>query len=141
MIYLIKLYKMDYSEKEYSELVAEEKRLSSEDDEIMESCIKEGLSFSEYCKKAQDVREKLFFIDKYIRLKKDPIITYGKEWSGNLLELDKFKLNCEKKIFTDSEGVGYYATENSKSNIEILPSDFEYGLVRSDFTHVVWFDK
>lgn len=86
----------------------------------------------------------MFIVDKLIRLKEDPVVTYGKEWSGKLYEIEKFKELCgeNEQILTDEDGIGYYATETSKSNIIVKPSDFAYeNMIRKDFTHVLWFNK
>ena len=132
---------MVYAKNSYDDLVNNEKELKKKYSEIEEECLLQGLSFDEFCKKAESVKKDLFFIDKYKRYKKDPVITYGKEWNGTVMTIENFKTNCEKGTFTDENGTGYYATENSKSDINILPSDFEYKLVRKDFTHVIWFNN
>ena len=47
----------------------------------------------------------------------------------------------EKQLLTDEDGYGYYATETAKSSIMIKPSDVVYDMLRTDFTHVLWFSK
>lgn len=132
-----------YPDKSYSELVSEYNRLEEKYNTIESDCLKDNLSYAEFCNKAHDVKEKMFMVDKFIRLKEDPILTYGKEWSGTLYELNKFKEMCgeEKQLLTDEDGYGYYATETAKSSIMIKPSDVVYDMLRSDFTHVLWFSK
>lgn len=132
-----------YPNKSYSELVSEYNRLEEKYNTIESDCLKDNLSYVEFCNKAHDVKEKMFIVDKFIRLKEDPILTYGKEWSGTLYELNKFKEMCseEKQLLTDEDGYGYYATETAKSSIIIKPSDVVYDMLRSDFTHVLWFSK
>ena len=136
---------VDYNaflEKTQGELIIENDKLEKKYTEIETDCLKEGLSYEAFCEKAHDVKEKLFFIDKAIRLKSEPVLTYGKEWKGKLYGLDVFKSMCLKgEILTDEDGIGYYATEKTKSDIEVRPSDFKYDLYRTDFTHVLWFDK
>lgn len=132
-----------YPSKSYSELVSEYNRLEEKYNAIESDCLKDNLSYAEFCNKAHDVKEKMFMVDKFIRLKEDPILTYGKEWSGTLYELNKFKKMCgeEKQLLTDEDGYGYYATETAKSSIMIKPSDVVYDMLRTDFTHVLWFSK
>lgn len=132
-----------YLNKTYSELSSERNRLEEKYSEIEDECLKDNLSYAEFCNKAHDVKEKLFAIDKFMRLKEDPVLTYGKEWSGKLYEINNFRELCDEahQVFTDEDGFGYYATETSKSSIIVKPSDFVYDMVRDDFTHVLWFNK
>lgn len=132
-----------YSSKTYAELVSEQDRLEEKYDAIETECLKDNLSYAEFCNKAHDVKEKMFIVDKFIRLKEDPVLTYGKEWSGKLYEINKFKEMCseEHQVFTDEDGFGYYATETAKSSVIVKPSDVVYDMIRSDFTHVLWFNK
>jgi hypothetical protein len=131
---------IDYNGKTYEELLREERKLETEYGNIEEQCLKDNLSFTEFCEKAHDVKENLFFVDKYIRLKKEPIITYGKEWNGKFMTFDEFKSKCESKFYNDEDGIAYYATETSKTDIEIKPSDFDFNLVRTEFPYIIWFD-
>ena len=132
---------MKYSNKTAQELLKEEKRLNEKYKEIEDESLKEGLSFSEFQKKAHDVAEGLYLIDKYLRLKKDPIVEYGKEWKGETMTLEKFKNEARAKLITDDDGYGFYATESAKSDVEILPSDVLENILRDDFSHVIWFNK
>lgn len=130
-----------YSEKSYSELLAEKNRLELKYAQIETDCLKDNLSFAEFCNKAHDVKDKLYAIDKFLRLKEDPVLSYGKEWAGTMYDINYFKEMCEHEMFTDEDGFGYYATETAKSNIIVKPSDFTSKMVREDFTHVLWFSK
>lgn len=132
---------MDYSERTYEELLKEEQKLNKEYTDIETQSLKDNLTFNEFCEKAHDVKEKLFFVDKQIRLKKEPIITFGKEWTGDFMTIEDFRNKSHSGLLTDEDGIGYYATENSKSDVEIKPSDFEFNLVREDFPYVIWFNK
>ena len=125
-------------------MIFDRNRLEEKYSQIETECLKDNLSYAEFCNKAHDVKEKMFIVDKLIRLKEDPVVTYGKEWSGKLYEIEKFKELCgeNEQILTDEDGIGYYATETSKSNIIVKPSDFAYeNMIRKDFTHVLWFNK
>ena len=43
--------------------------------------------------------------------------------------------------FIDYDGSGNYATATQMSNITITPSRVKAGMIRKDFTHVVWFNR
>ena len=132
---------MNYENKAYEELLREEERLKEKYAEISDTCAQEGLSFSEFKEKVKSIKEKLYFIGKYKRLKRTPTIEYGKEWDGDLLTIEEFKNGVEGGFFTDDDGYGYYATETTKSDIYVYPSDFTEGIYRDDFTHIIWFNK
>ena len=132
---------MNYSEKSYSELCREESKLRIKYNEIEDDSVRNGLSFDAFTEKSKDVAEKLYFISKFKRLKQDPNVTYGKEWNGITLTLDKFKTLVLNDAYTDEDGYGYYATETSKSDVIIKPSDVSENLIRTDFTYVIWFEN
>ena len=58
-----------------------------------------------------------------------------------LMTIKEFKSHCIFGGIMDSDGFGYYATDKEVSNIEASPSAFEKGIIRSDFTHVCWYNK
>lgn len=132
---------MDYSKKTYDELVKEESILDDEYEKISDECAKEGLSYKEFSDKVKPVKEKLYFISKYKRLKQTPTIEYGKEWKGDLYTLEKFISMVRSGGFIDDDGWGYYATETTKSDINIYPSDISENIYRTDFTHIIWFNR
>jgi len=132
---------MDYSKVTIEELLREEERLEKRYHDIEEQCLKDGVKFDEFAKKAEKEREGLYFIDKYKRLRRDPIVEYGKEWKGETYTLDEFKRMAKTKVLTDDDGYGYYATESAKSDVFIYPSDVMENLIREDFSHVIWFNK
>ena len=53
-----------YPNKSYSELETEYDRLEEKYDEIEKECLKDNLSYDAFCKKAHDVKEKMFMVDK-----------------------------------------------------------------------------
>ena len=57
------------------------------------------------------------------------------------MPFEKFKKECENSYLTDDDGIGYYATKEAKSNIEIIPSDILENIYRNDFTHVIWMNR
>lgn len=122
-------------------LKKEEERLKAKYSEIEDDCIKKGLPFSEFVDLAHKEAEGIYLIDKYKRLLQDPIVTYGKEWKGDTMTLDEFKNSVKSGMLTDDDGYGYYATETSKSDVIIMPSDVKENLIREDFSHVIWFNK
>ena len=73
-------------------------------------------------------------------MKETPTVEFGKKWDGILIEIEKFKSWCDENNIKDNTGNGYYATLTSKSNIAALPTDFEFGIYRNDFTHIIWFE-
>jgi len=132
---------MNYDEKTYDELVREHDRLESEYTSIETQCLKDNLTFNEFCDKAHDVKEKLYYIEKYMRLRQEPTITYGKEWGGKFMEFEEFKKQCDTLYLTDTDGYGFYASESSKSDIIVIPSDITENIFREDFPYVIWFNN
>ena len=132
---------MDYSKATYEELCKEEDRLEEQYDEISDECAQEGLKYNEFQEKAHDVKEKLYFVSKYKRLKQVPTVEYGKTWNGDLMTMEKFKSLCTAGGFIDEDGFGRYGTETALSDIMIIPSDVTENLVRNDFTHIIWFNR
>lgn len=132
---------MDYSTFSIKELNKELERLSEKYQEIQDECIKEGLPYSEFCDKAYDVKERLYFVGKYLRLKQEPAIDFRKNVDGDKYTIEQFKEMCEDGVFADSDGFGNYATETGTSDVEIIPSDILENLYRKDFPYVIWFNK
>lgn len=126
---------------EIKQLLSLRDKLNNEYSEIENDCLKNGLSWDEMCKKTHKIKEKLFVIDKQIRQIEEPIIEYGKVWKGEIFSINEFKENALNNALTDNDGYGYYATETSKSNILVYPSDFLLDIYRTDFTHIIWFSK
>lgn len=58
-----------------------------------------------------------------------------------LMTIKEFKSHCDFGGIMDSDGFGYYATNNEVSNIEASPRAFVKGIIRPDFTHVCWYNK
>ena len=132
---------MDYKKYTYEELNNKYLSLSDKKDSLMDECAKSGLPFNEYVEKAKDLTEEIYFIKREMRLKEPPIMDYGKTWKGDTYTLDKFIELCKTHQIIDDDGVGYYATDNAKSNVIACPSDFEDDEYRTDFTHIIWFNK
>ena len=60
---------------------------------------------------------------------------------GDKMTLDEFINDCKEGFFTDSDGSGYYGTEDKQTNLPIYPSSIMSGTYRTDFSHVYWFNK
>ena len=60
---------------------------------------------------------------------------------GDKFELEKFVDCCDFGGFCDSDGEGYYATEDQESTIPAIPSEIVAGYVRKDFKYVIWYNK
>lgn len=132
---------MDYSNKTYEELSNILDSLREDYINIEDTCAKDGLPYEEFMEKSKNVKEKLYFVDKYMRLKQAPSLQYNKTWKGDLYMLEYFKDMVNNGVFIDYDGYGYYATENAKSDIVIMPSDIIENIYRDDFTHIIWFNR
>ena len=133
--------KEEFKEKTYGELKRMESQFQDEYKKKMDECAKKNMGFQEFADEAKTIKENLYFIKKYLHLKADPVLEFGKEWKGVRYEMDEFKSRVMDGTFTDEDGVGYYATIDSKSDVEISPSDVLEGIVREDFSHVIWFEN
>lgn len=60
---------------------------------------------------------------------------------GDLMTLKEFVSNCKGGGFIDYDGHGKYVRNNKMSNITIYPSDIKANKYRTDFTHVIWFNR
>lgn len=60
---------------------------------------------------------------------------------GDKMPLDEFINDCKEGYFVDSDGSGYYGTEDKQTNLPIYPSSIMSGTYRTDFSHVYWFNK
>ena len=131
----------EFKEKTYAELKRMEAQFQDEYRKKMDECAKKNMGFQEFADEAKTIKENLYFIKKYLHLNADPVLEFGKEWKGIRYEIGEFKSMVMNGTFTDEDGVGYYATIDSKSDVEISPSDVLEGIVREDFSHVIWFEK
>ena len=132
---------MNYKNYTYEELNNKYLAISEKRNFLMDECAKSGLPFNEYVEKAKELTEEIFLIRREMRLKEIPTMEYGKKWNGDTFTIEKFLDLCKTHQIIDDDGVGYYATENAKSNVIACPSDFEDDEYRKDFTHVIWFNK
>lgn len=132
---------MNYENKTYEELVREYDRLDEKYSAISEECAMEGLSYSDFKERVRPIKENLYFVSKYMRLKQTPTVEYGKKWMGDMFTIEEFKNRVKSGSFIDDDGYGYYATDDSKSDIYVYPSDFTENIYRDDFSHIIWFNR
>lgn len=125
--------------KEYIRIKKDIDNLVERKTRLFDECAKKGLSFSEYEKEATPIMDELYFLEKDLRQIQDPIMVFGKKWKGKIYTFEEFKNNVINRKLRDSDGYGYYATDNAKSDIIIRPSDIIENIYRQDFTHVIWF--
>lgn len=131
---------MIFENKTYEELIDIENKLNKEYKEIEKQSLLDGLSYEQFCDKAHDVKQNLFFIAKYKRKIQTPSLVFDKKWNGDTYSFDTFKNKCYSEELTDLDGYGYYATNVAKSDVIIKPSDIIENIYRTDFTHVIWFN-
>ena len=64
-------------------------------------------------------------------------------WDDDVYTLKQFVGMCEEGGFIDYDGFGIYADKKKKmkTNIEVYPSDVTSGKYRTDFTHIVWYNR
>lgn len=130
---------MTFENKTYNELIRLEKKLTEEYNNIQAQSLKDGLSYEEFCEKAHDTKQNLFFLDKYKRKEQTPELVFDKEWQGVQIPFEEFVTKSLSEQLTDDDGYGYYATINGKSDIRIKPSDVTEGIYRDDFPYIIWF--
>lgn len=127
--------------KQYKEYIKENEKLSKQLSEKEDECAKKGMTWDEMFKETLDIRIKISENDRQARLIQDPTMTFGKKWNGELMSFERFIDGCKKELFTDNDGYGKYATETGISDIYIYPSDILDEVYRTDFSHVIWFNK
>lgn len=72
-----------------------------------------------------------------ILVKTSPII----DNCGELFTIKDFIDFVNDGAFVDSDGMGYYASEDGITDIPIRPSDVFYFILSHSFTHVMWYNK
>ena len=90
--------------------------------------------FDPYTKKVEELSQKVRLLEQDYSMREIPKY-------GDLMTLNEFKESCEDALFIDYDGSGKYATKTQMSTIPVYPSDVTKGILREDFTHVVWFNK
>lgn len=99
----------------------------------------EHSSYEEFLQKSSSLRRQLERVNRTLSLTQEPQMS-PLPTHGELFTFKEFIDACRSGAFIDTDGSGLYATEDKASDIAIYPSDVLSGEVRSDFTHVVWFN-
>ena len=131
----------EYNNFTLDELKSKKSELERAYNDKENECLKNGLSWDAACEKLKPIAIELYFIDKYMRVKKDPSMAFGRKWKGSLITIEKFQEMAKNGQINDSDNLGYYATEKGQSDIEIYPSDVEAGIMRDDFYYVRLYKK
>lgn len=76
---------------------------------------------------------------KYRNIKSDYIMK-PIDKDDNQMRISDFIEAVKSGDFTDYDGFGVYATRIKKTDIPVYPSDVSHGL-RTDFTHIVWYNR
>jgi len=58
-----------------------------------------------------------------------------------LMTLDEYVEACKGGLFIESDGGGYYSTDKLMTRISCNPKFAVAGVLRTDFTHIAWFNK
>ncbi len=59
--------------------------------------------------------------------------------NGVLMTMEEFAIDCSREALIDTDGYGYYATKDKKSDVIVVPSDIENDLLKVEYSHVLWF--
>ena len=60
---------------------------------------------------------------------------------GNLFTFKDFNERCKQGCLIDYDGYGYLSTETHQTNIVIVPSMVLSTGFKTEFTHVIWFNR
>lgn len=60
---------------------------------------------------------------------------------GDKMTIDDFKNMSNYGVIVDSDGHGYYATEDKITNLSVKPSDYFSRSIDKRFSHVIWFNR
>lgn len=102
----------------------------------------DGLSYTEYCKYLEPFTDKVESISNEYRYKIDKYELSKIPKYGDKMTLQEFVGYCECGGFIDYDGSGNYSDGKKESDIAIYPSDItKYKRYRTDFTHVIWYNR
>ena len=97
-------------------------------------------SFERYRAHMKPATEKIARLGREKRMLMTPEFEELSDY-GDVMSLEHF-LDCVKGGgFIDYDGFGKYVRDGRESNIEIYPSDIQYGSIRDDFDTIIWFNK
>lgn len=60
---------------------------------------------------------------------------------ADVFTIEEFISDCKSYCLLNSDGYGYYGFIDKKSDLPANPSDILSGNIRTDFTHVYWYNK
>ena len=60
---------------------------------------------------------------------------------GQLMTISQFTRDVLGGGYIDYDGTGYYSDGKTYTDILAQPSEIYKGIVRTDFSHIVWFGK
>lgn len=60
---------------------------------------------------------------------------------GDHMTMEEFLDSVKCGGFIDYDGHGKYATDKIMTDIIVRPSDYKKGLIKKEYTHVVWFNR
>jgi hypothetical protein len=112
---------------------------NSEYDEVFEN-LPLDLSYSAFVKILDPYSKKIQKLSREKRLLMIPEFEDVPNY-GDMMTLNEFIKNCKSGGFIDSDGYGNYIRDDKMSDINIYPSDIRENKYRTDFTHIVWFNK
>lgn len=127
------------------EQTEEYKRLESQLDILEDEFDKEFNSdeynsYDEFLKGTKELRHKMWELGSSMRLLQIPNYEDLPD-CGELLEFETFAYDCHTKAIIPYDGYGYYATKDKMTDIAVSPTDIVNNKYRTDFTHVMWFNK
>lgn len=128
--------------KEFKELVKtreEELKIAREKEDNMPM----DLDWGEYQEYHEEIYEKYNKLDLIVKKHKPRDIIEMSDLPdyGDHMTLEMFVNACKSGMFIDYDGNGDYATEDQVSDLIVSPSDITSGEYRTDFTHIVWYNK
>lgn len=121
---------------EYEVLKERLVKLDDKVDEVWDSTT----DYEDFIDRTKELRSEIKEIKSRMQLIKVPKLSPIRSY-GNKMTIREFVECCKAGGFIDYDGIGYYATDDQESDVFILPSHVAMGLVRTDFTHVIWFNR
>lgn len=98
-----------------------------------------GKSWDEY-RENPTVREYWKTVAEYRVVQDYKLVPICNRNYGSHMTLEEFK-SLAGIFFSDYDGSGYYATDTEISDVPCVPSEIANGYIRTDFTHVMWYNK
>ena len=138
----------------FEDLIKEYEHICDLADEIYEiisdSCIEEGLSWSECCKRYENCIEyKMYTItrNEYEAkatpelCKKNNLINGKYTDEDCKLTIEQFESSCKCNLISSYDGFGYYADDEYEYSIYANCSNGANGKSNKNFKYVIWYNK